>query len=576
VTFATGTFASLIVRKRPTSKAIVAAAALLALTTTTIGQSTPQSTPKTVILSAVEGPAFALAIARPPHSTTQPVILSAGAAAAEGPAFALAVARPPQSNLQTVILSGGAAAVEGPALVAPSTTPAQTPDFTPISTLLNEAITEKKLPGAVVLIGHEDKVVFKQAYGLRKLAGEPGVTGQLEAEPMTEDTIFDMASLSKCLSTATAIMQLYEQGKLAFDAPVARYLPDFAANGKENVTIRELLTHYSGLPPDISIKDPWGLAAPDKAEGIRRALASPLVTEPGTHFVYSDINFIILGAVVEKLSGQRLDEYAQQHIFMPLGMTSAAYHSFDRTCGPRIDHGSAIEPGPAPRGRILVACRPDTWSPFSLDPQTAPTAHDDEGTTATNPDFDHLLRGTVHDPTTRRMGGVAGHAGVFSTAADVSLFAQALLTRLTRNTGPFPLKQSTLRLMTQPEQPATAEAIATIFTPDGQTTKGVATRGFGWDINTAYSRLRGEVFPIAEPGKPGSFGHTGFTGTSLWMDPASNTYVILLANAIHPRGGGAPISTLRGQVATAAARTLGLVQHATQSPPIAQPGKLAP
>ncbi len=155
------------------------------------------------------------------------------------------------------------------------------------------------------------------------------------------------------------------------------------------------------------------------------------------------------------------------------------------------------------------------------------------------------------------MGGVAGHAGVFSTAADISLFAQALLDKLLHNTGPFPLKQSTLQLMTTPQQPATAQSGATIFTPDGKTTTGVATRGFGWDINTAFSRPRGEIFPIATQTHNGSFGHTGFTGTSLWIDPVSNTYVILLSNAIYPRG-APPISALRGQVATAAARALGL------------------
>ncbi len=397
-------------------------------------------------------------------------------------------------------------------------------DFTPITTLINDAIAVKKLPGAVVVIGHNGKVVFEHAYGNRKLAGEPGVHGELTAEPMTEDTIFDMASLTKCLATATAIMQLYEVHQFDFDDPVAKYIPEFAANGKEHVTIRELLTHYSGLPPDVDLKDPWGLAAPDKAEGLRRAFTSPLVTKPGTHFEYSDINYIVLAALVEKLSGQTLDAYAQEHIFAPLEMTHT---------------------------RFLP---PSNWLT-----NIAPTAHDNEGDAATNPDYDHLLRGVVHDPTTRRMGGVAGQAGVFSTAADISLFAQALLDKLISNTGPFPLKQSTLKLMTTPEQPATAESGATIFTPDGKTTKGVAVRGFGWDINSAYSRLRGEVFQI------GSFGHTGFTGTSLWMDPSSDSYVILLANAIHPRG-NPPISGLRGQIATAAAKALGLSSEGGGAP----------
>ena len=415
------------------------------------------------------------------------------------------------------------------------------PDFSAITPLVNQAIAAHKLPGAVVLIDHNGHQVFEQAYGNRKVVGELSPNGSTAAEPMTEDTIFDMASLSKVLSTSVAIMQLYEEGKLQFDDPVAKYLPAFAQNGKENVTIRELLTHYSGLPPDIDLKDSWGLAAPDKAEGIRRALASPLVTTPGTHFEYSDINFITLGALVEKLSGEDLDVYAQEHIFTPLSMTNTRYLKL-LPCSD-LQGLSAHLPAPLCKDGFLNW---DNWHP-----NIAPTAHDDEGTPATNPDYDHLLRGTVDDPTTRRMGGVAGHAGVFSTAHDVSLYAQALLEKLLYNTGPFPLKQSTLKLMTEPEQPSTAENTATIFTPDGQLTTGVAERGFGWDINTDFSRPRGTIFPI------GSFGHTGYTGTSLWMDPTSDTAVILLANAIHPRG-NPPISHLRGEIATAAAKALGL------------------
>ncbi|HMF62818.1 MAG TPA: sodium/solute symporter [Edaphobacter sp.] len=375
-----------------------------------------------------------------------------------------------------------------------------TPDFSAITTLLSQAIAAKKLPGAVVLVNHNGKKVFEQAYGSRAL--EPTV------EPMTEETIFDMASLTKCLATATAVMQLYEAGKFQFDDPVAKYLPGFAVNDKGNVTIRELLTHYSGLPPDVDLKEAWT----GKQTGIDLAFNSKLEATPGTAFKYSDINFITLGALVEKLSGESLDQYAAKHIFQPLGMTHT---------------------------RFLP---PTSWIP-----NIAPTAHNDDGPLAD----DKLLRGTVHDPTTRRMGGVAGHAGVFSTAADVSLYAQALLDKLLHDTGPFPLKQATLRLMTTPEQPSTAQPGAPVFTPDGKPTTGIATRGFGWDINTAFSRPRGEVFPI------GSFGHTGFTGTTLWMDPGSDTIVILLSNAVHPRG-NPPISALRGQVATAVARALNL------------------
>ncbi len=422
---------------------------------------------------------------------------------------------------------------------------ATSPDFSAVSALVTEAIAAKKLPGAVVLIHHDGRTVFEQAYGDRKLAGEPGLDGKPSAaEPMTEDTIFDMASLTKCLVTATAIMQLYEQGKLGFDDPVAKYIPQFAANGKQNVTIRELLTHYSGLPPDIDLKDPWGLAIPDKAEAYRRAFASPLVTAPGTHFEYSDINYITLGFLVETLSGETLDHYAQDHVFAPLHMNHTRYLPLGDSCGSRSVPGEIV-------ALVPKACGPDEWDRDNWIPNSAPTAHDNEGTAVNNPDYDRLLRGTVHDPTARRMGGVAGHAGVFSTAHDVALFGQALLDRLAGRPSDFPLQQATLKLMTGPEQPPTAVATATIFTPDGKTTTGVATRGFGWDINSAFSRPRGEVFPI------GSFGHTGFTGTSLWMDPGSDTVVVLLSNAIHPRG-SAPISGLRGQVATAVGIALGL------------------
>jgi SSS family transporter len=447
-----------------------------------------------------------------------------------------------------VLLSLGASGFCGQTAEAQTpvlSTAATAPDFTPITTLLSQAIDTKKLPGAVVLINHDGRTVFERAYGDRAL--EPVV------EPMTEDTIFDMASLTKCLVTATAIMQLYESHQLNFDDPVAKYLPAFAANGKENVTIRELLTHYSGLPPDLDLKDSWGLAAPDKTEGLRRAFASGLVTPPGTHFEYSDINFITLGAVVETISGQALDVYAQEHIFAPLKMIHTRYLPIAKACGTIRIAGSALVEMPigAVSSGPSRVCGQGSWNADRLVPNIAPTAHDIEGNFATNPNFDHILRGTVHDPTTRRMGGVAGHAGVFSTAGDVVLFGQALLDRLAGRPSDFPLEQATLQLMTQPEQPATAESGVTIFTSDGQTTKGVATRGFGWDINTAFSRPRGGVFPI------GSFGHTGFTGTSLWMDPGSDTVLVLLANAVHPRG-NPPISALRGQVATATAKALNL------------------
>jgi len=407
--------------------------------------------------------------------------------------------------------------------------PAPATEFASISTLMNDAIAAEKLPGGVVVIGHSGRVVFHQAYGSRKLAGEPGLDGSpAPAEPMTEDTIFDIASLTKSLATATAVMQLYEQGKVAFDEPVQSYLPEFNPTNDEErqrVTVRMLLTHTSGEPIDVDLKDPWGLAAPDKSEGIRRALSAPLQSGPGEVFRYADINYILLGALIEKLTGEPEDDYAQRNIFAPLGMTETRY-----------------------------------LPPATLVPRIAPTAID--------PDSGRLLRGTVHDPTARRMGGVAGHAGVFSTAHDVGIYAQALLDRLANRPSRFPLRQATLAVMTTPQQPghhagqveaandAVRKAVATspntddpLLAPHYPAIEGQQLFGFGWDIDTDFSKPRGLIFPV------GSFGATGFTGTSLWLDPGSDTYVILLANSIHLRG-SPPISGLRGDVATAAAQAL--------------------
>lgn len=411
---------------------------------------------------------------------------------------------------------GTPATLQSQAIAAPQTatkSSASSYDFSPLDRILNDAVAHGEIPGAVLVVGHKGKVAYHHAYGNR--AVEPAV------EPMTEDTVFDMASLSKCLVTATAAMQLYEHGKLQFDDPVAKYLPAFAVNGKGAITVRQLLTHYSGLREDVTLTDVWQ----GKAEGVRRALESTPYGPPGVTFRYSDINFVTLGALVEKLSGEPLDVYAQRHIFEPLEMVHTSYltphcaqlySEADPTSSPASSHGCNLLPLAA--GQLT---------------QIAPTAHNDDKVMT----HDELLRGVVHDPTTRRMGGVAGHAGVFSTAGDVTLFTQALLDRLAGRPSSFPLKTETLRLMCEPEQPAAGRWL----------------RGFGWDIDSPFSRPRGTVFPV------GSFGHTGFTGTSIWMDPRSDTYVVLLSNAIHPRGRPA-ISGLRGKVATAAAQALQLYE----------------
>src|SRR6476620_9098534 len=445
-----------------------------------------------------------------------------------------------------------------------------TSDFATVSKLMNDAIAAHRLPGAVVVIGHGDKVVFHQAYGSRKLADEPGLDGSpAPVEPMTEDTIFDLASLTKSLATATAVMQLYEQGKVQFDDPVQQYLPDFnTANDPQRakVTVRMLLTHTSGETGDVDLKDPWGLDRADKSEGIHRALTTPLESDPGKGFRYSDINFILLGALIEELTGKAEDVYVQDNVFAPLGMNETRYLPAAKACGPHTMRGAAIAWAPAPTGREPADCLEGSWD-TSLLSRIAPTARDEEcrGDPSKNPDLDCVLWGTVHDTTARRMGEVAGHAGVFSTAQDVSTFAQALVDRLACHPSEFPLKQATLELMTAPEQPghnlqqidaaneADREAIATkpnrsdpLLAPSYPAIRGQNLRGFGWDIDSPFSHPRGKIFPI------GSFGHTGFTGATLWLDPGSDTYGVMLTNAIHTRG-SPPSSTLAGELATATA-----------------------
>ncbi len=409
-------------------------------------------------------------------------------------------------------------------------------DFTPVANLVTADIAARRLPGAVVQVGHGGKIVFREAFGERRLASEPGLDGTpAPAEPMTQDTIFDLASMSKIIVTTTAVLQLYEQGHVALDEPVQTYLPEFNIGNdprRAQVTPRMLLTHSSGIGGDLSRQGPWGLVAADRADGIHRALTAPLEFAPGETFHYSDIGFIILGTLVETITGEPLDVYAHDNIFAPLGMADTGYLPSSGACGPYQILGNAIAFDPS--ATEVRVCPPGTWSTEVL-ARVAPTARD-EDTPGINPDIGRLLRGTVHDPTARRMGGVAGSAGVFSTVQDLGKYSQGLLDRLAGRPSAFPLKQSTLEMMTTPQQPAAVRG---------------GMRGFGWDIDTYQSTPRGVIFPV------GSFGHTGFTGVTMWMDPGSDTYVIVLANVIHQRG-GPPVVTLSGDVATAAARALHL------------------
>jgi uncharacterized protein YbbC (DUF1343 family)/CubicO group peptidase (beta-lactamase class C family) len=342
-----------------------------------------------------------------------------------------------------------------------------------IDSIVENAIHDGQIPGAVVLVWHDGQVVYRKAIGNRAL--EP------RREPMTVDTVFDLASLTKVVATTIAVMQLVERGELRLNDPVAKYLPEFAQNGKDETTVRQLLTHYSGLEEDLDLVQPWQ----GEQTAFRMAYAEKPIFPPGSRFLYSDVNFIVLGGLVERISGMPLEQYTIKHIFAPLKMTHTRY------------------------------LPPAAWKA-----KIAPTQFDEQ---------DKMLRGVVHDPTVRRMGGVGGQAGLFSTADDLSLFAQAVLN------GSKVLSTAMVEKMTTPQQPPTAQTL----------------RGLGWDIDSPFSSNRGELLPV------GSFGHTGFTGTSLWIDPTTRTFIIVLSNAVHPRGKGSAIA-LRSKVATAVAAELSL------------------
>ncbi len=346
--------------------------------------------------------------------------------------------------------------------------------FALLDGVVKSAIADGNAPGAVLVVGHNGSIVYRKAFGNRSAGTSP--------EPMTMDTVFDLASLTKVIATTTCVMRLEQMGQIKLNDPVAKYIPDFAQNGKEDVTIRMLLTHYSGLPADLDLKEPWNGAD----EGFARVNASKLVNAPGSTFLYSDVGFVVLGELVQKVSGMPLDQFAQTYIFTPLNMTSTRFNP------------------------------PPTWMP-----RIAPTQRDEH--------TGQMLRGTVHDPTARQMGGVAGDAGLFSSADDVAKFAQALL-----NGGAPILSPLVVEKMTTPQQPPNL--------PD--------VRGLGWDIDSPYSSNRGELLPV------GSFGHTGFTGTSLWIDPATNTYVVLLTNATMLKDG--TVISLRTEIANAVAAALNL------------------
>ena len=347
---------------------------------------------------------------------------------------------------------------------------------------VDEAIRDGQLPGAVVLVWHRGRIVYERASGARAVAPT--------REPMTTDTVFDLASLTKVVATTIAVMMLVEDGAIGLHDPVARHLPGFERHDKGGITIHHLLTHVSGLRPDLPLEEEF-----DGADvAIARALDERPQTPPATAFVYSDINFFLLAEIVARVSGRRFERFVTERIFEPLGMADTMFN-----------------PPASLRRRIAPSerCTPLGWPCGTADGE--------------------MLRGVVHDPTARRMGGVAGHAGLFSTARDLARFGAMLVGEGAFDGG---------RILS----PLTIARMTTTATPAGLADR----RGLGWDIDSRYSRNRGEIFSDR------SFGHTGFTGTSIWIDPQSETVVIFLSNRVHPDGRG-NVTALRGRVATLAA-----------------------
>ena len=369
-----------------------------------------------------------------------------------------------------LLLSLLAVSADGATRRTPRTPPSR---LQVLDSIVRDAIGNREVPGAVVLVWHDGQVIYRKAFGNR--AVDP------RGEPMTVDTIFDVASLTKVLATTTAVMQLVQHGDIRLNDPVVKYIPEFAQNAKDDITVRDLLTHFSGLREDLDLTAPWQ----GQQTAFAMAYAEKPISPPGSRFLYSDINFIVLGALVERVTDTPLEQYCQSHIFGPLQMTHTRFMP------------------------------PSSWRA-----KIAPTDYDENG---------KMLRGVAHDPTARRMGGVAGHAGLFSTADDLLKFSTALLQ------GSSILSPQMVEKMTTPEQPPTSTIL----------------RGFGWDIDSQLSSNRGSLLPV------GSFGHTGFTGTSLWIDPTTRSCIIVLANAVHPRGRGSAVA-LRSKIATAVAAELPL------------------
>lgn len=342
-----------------------------------------------------------------------------------------------------------------------------------IDTVVAQGIGEGQMPGCVVLVARHGKIAFLKAYGHRALEPTP--------VPMTTDTLFDMASLTKSVATATSLMLLIDCGMVELDDPVARHVPDFGQNGKQAITVFQLLTHQGGLIADNPLRD----YADGPQEAFRRIFALETIAEPGKRFVYTDVGFIMLGELVRRVTGQSLDQFSAAKIFKPLGMSETTYLP-----------GQTLRERAAPTEQ-----RNGTW-----------------------------MMGEVHDPRAYELGGVAGHAGLFSTAMDLAVYAQMLL-----NEGEY---EGTRILSREAVQTMTAGYPV----PDG-------LRGLGWDVRSKYSSNRGDGFSRH------AFGHGGFTGTAMWIDPKFDLAVVFLANRLHPDGKGS-VNPIAGEIGTIVAEAI--------------------
>src|SRR6266446_1271708 len=382
---------------------------------------------------------------------------------------------------------------------------------------VSQAVADHQCPGAVLWL-ERNGVAYHKAYGKRALAPAE--------EPMTEDTIFDAASLTKVVACTPAVMLLIERGQIELEERVQTYLPEFKGDGKETITLRQLLTHTSGLRPDISTRPAW--SGYDTA--IRMACAEKPVTPPGTAFRYSDINFFLLGEVVRRVSGLKLNEFVEREVYRPLKMMDTSFRPIVTSnvtdvaapdSGRKNPAASAL-PAESAKSRAATPASAAATDATTRITRVAPTERIDG----------RILRGVVHDPTARYMGGVAGHAGLFTTAADLARYARMLL-NLGELDGVRLFKPETVRLMTSVQTPENIRA----------------RRGLGWDIDSPYSGPRGKIFPL------GSYGHTGWTGTSLWIDPSSQSFVIFLSNRNHPDETGNVVA-LRSELGTLAAQAI--------------------